>query len=800
MAAALTIAKMLFLPSPKMSLIIPSLHYDDNELEAAFADRKRSLSRRAIVVHFFCYGMLLFSRQLIFISESEDWWRLLKLHTPLGQQFLLSCCVTFTVMALGIYCSLLARSGSRCRSPQMLYYVCLTPLCMVIHSDVFRQEVMDLLPFQESVEPCTYCMIVVSACFLHVFFFDIVRMLPSFAIFGQWVLPWLVFGSNTSKLAAYMQHPFTVYRMLTIATLGSWIIVTVFVHEKEQRRTFRLEEEDRRRQKQREMVYAKTSHELKTNIHLISLRKELLGETLTSSDRPVPRSTLSKAMKDIHSIQLETEDLKTTVLGILEFARARDRKEPVSNAVVGGGVLTFFSPVNLYRALVDKLSLLAACNGNKLSMGVEMCGWDGDFPDVTEESVMVYGDATMFLVVGRNYITNSIKYCADGVIDLTLKVVLLSCGDEGDGDAKKMTVRVDMEVKDTGIGIPKDKLKSVFQPYVQAGGVTSKTFSTHGLGLSTVQDVAQSLTNGRVWADSDGPGTGASFHFTAEYQAQLKQLPPTLGAVEECDSEEQREETASKSLSVQGASSEEQKDSSGTICDVNSSVSSGRDISGRHVLLVDDMPFILSMQSSFLATQGVKKDNIFTALDGISALESVRDKMLSEGRLFDLILTDLEMPKLNGIDFAKRVHMAFCELAADESPLPKTPVTGIIWPAGVSSGSTLTVPSLEMLTPTTPPSSTRTLLDDDKSHSQSHLGESPLDQLIGKLIINLTDEEQQQETGGVTTLFEYQLPLVLVSGASKSELEEIESTGLSARVVEKGGVNQIKDLVRDMLT
>src|SRR5262249_36972320 len=88
-------------------------------------------------------------------------------------------------------------------------------------------------------------------------------------------------------------------------------------------------------------------------------------------------------------------------------------------------------------------------------------------------------------------------------------------------------------VRDTGIGIPPEKLALIFDPFLQADSSTTRRYGGTGLGLAITARLVE-MMGGRVWAEST-PGSGSTLHFTARFPLQgrspsklLPQKPPGL--------------------------------------------------------------------------------------------------------------------------------------------------------------------------------------------------------------------------------------------------------------------------------
>jgi CheY-like chemotaxis protein len=115
---------------------------------------------------------------------------------------------------------------------------------------------------------------------------------------------------------------------------------------------------------------------------------------------------------------------------------------------------------------------------------------------------MIVGDPGRLRQILLNLVGNAIKFTERGHILVAIT--------EEDRSATATTLHV--RVSDTGIGIPSDKLATVFEPFSQADGSTPRKFGGTGLGL-TISSTLVSLMGGRIWVESE-QGVGSTFHFT----------------------------------------------------------------------------------------------------------------------------------------------------------------------------------------------------------------------------------------------------------------------------------------------
>ncbi|MEW6569700.1 MAG: ATP-binding protein [Nitrospirota bacterium] len=213
-----------------------------------------------------------------------------------------------------------------------------------------------------------------------------------------------------------------------------------------------------------------------------------------------------------------------------------------------------------------------------------------------EEGVTAYvqGDPGRFREVIVNLLGNAAKFTDSGEIGL-----LLFREEE-----KKDFVKLHVEVRDTGIGIPKDKLESIFEPFHQADSTTTRKYGGTGLGLSICKQLSK-LMDGDVWAESE-PGKGSIFHFTSWFRK-----------VEDC-----KEEKAEEPVTL--ATQQE-------------------DRYPAHILLVEDNPINQNLLRIMLMKHGC---HVEVASNGREGLK----KYTQDPNKYDLIFMDCQMPEMDGFE------------------------------------------------------------------------------------------------------------------------------------------------------
>ncbi len=348
-----------------------------------------------------------------------------------------------------------------------------------------------------------------------------------------------------------------------------------------------MNRELRRVNEMKDEFLANISHELRTPLYGIIGIAESLQEGSTGA---LPPDT----MHNLSLITTSGRRLSYLVNDILDFSQLRHHDIVVS-----------MDPVNIHSVCQLVISVLEPLRKKK------EIAFHNEIP---MEYARVYGDRNRLQQILINLVGNAIKFTERGDITITAGP---------DMDYPGMTV---ICVRDTGIGISRQRQAGIFESFEQADGSDARAFGGLGLGLSITKRLVE-LHGGTMWVDSE-MGRGSSFYFT------LKRC------FEKTDDERHDAEIAAplqdiSALSVHGEI-------------INPAVSEKAARSGRKILVVDDEQVIIQVLVNFLTLEGYQ---VVTATSGPQALA-----LLEEGLAPDLILLDVMLPFVSGYDVCKRIR------------------------------------------------------------------------------------------------------------------------------------------------